>query len=154
MIPRSGCDSTFREKAIQNGYDDRAVDFFERVLMDYPELRIRMGQKFAFRTPRTVVVGSYEPFFRLLFLHEVGHAISGHQDYKTDVERLKIEVEAWSKARKLAKSYGIEIDEELIQTELDTYRDWLHQKSRCPNCGLTRFQTSDSKYHCPLCDQL
>ena len=70
-----------------------------------------------------------------------------------DVERLKMECEAWEKARELAVNYGVSIEEELIQTELDTYRDWLHQKSRCPKCGLTRFQTPDSIYHCPLCDQ-
>ena len=154
MIPRSPRNLTFREKAIQNGYDNKMINFFERVSKDYPKLQIRIGRKFAFRTPRTVVVGPYEPSFRLLFLHEVGHAISGYNDYKTDVERLKIEVIAWSEARKLAKSYGIGVDEELIQSELDTYRDWLHQKSRCPKCGLTRFQTSDSIYHCPLCDQI
>lgn len=153
MIPRSAFDKTFREKAIKNGYDTRAVKFFERVLNDYSDLTIRMGHKFAFRPPRMVMVGPYEPSFRLLFLHEVGHAVSGHRDFVTDVERLKIEVEAWSEARKLADTYGVEVDESLIQSELDTYRDWLHQKSRCPKCGLTRFQTPDSVYHCPLCDR-
>ena len=153
MIPRSAFNETFREKAIKNGYDAKAVEFFERVLGDYPKLGIRIGRKFAFRPPRMVMVGPYEPSFQLLFLHEVGHAISGHQNFKTDIERLKIEVEAWSEARKLANLYGVEMDEELVQSELDTYRDWLHQKSRCPKCGLTRFQTPDSIYHCPLCDQ-
>ncbi|MBR3116153.1 hypothetical protein IKF30_02900 [Candidatus Saccharibacteria bacterium] len=69
-----------------------------------------------------------------------------------DVERLKMEVQAWEKAKELALQHGIEVNEELIQQELDTYRDWLHQKSRCPSCGLTRFQTSDGIYHCPRCE--
>ena len=69
-----------------------------------------------------------------------------------DVERLKMEVQAWGKARELANHYNVEYDEELVQRELDTYRDWLHQKSRCPICGLTRFQTPDSQYHCPSCE--
>ena len=153
MIPRSAFDDTFKEKAIQNGYDNESLDFLGRVLDDYPQIHVRMGRKFAFRTPKTVVVGPFEVAYQLLLLHEIGHAISEHQDYKTDVERLRIEVEAWSEARKLAGLYGIKVDEELIQSELDTYRDWLHQKSRCPRCGLTRFQTQDSIYHCPLCDQ-
>ena len=63
-----------------------------------------------------------------------------------------MEVEAWEKARELAGIYKIPIDEELIEGELDTYRDWLHQKSRCPNCGLTRFQTPDGVFKCPKCD--
>lgn len=154
MIPRSARGSAFREKAIQNGYDDTAISFFERVLNDHAEIQVRMGRKYAFRPPKTIVVGPFEPSYQLLFLHELGHAISSHHNYKTDVERLKIEVEAWSNARKLAKFYGVEIDEESIQSELDTYRDWLHQKSRCPKCGLTRFQTPDLVYHCPLCDQI
>ena len=63
-----------------------------------------------------------------------------------------MEVEAWDKARELAKKYDACIDEDIVQQELDTYRDWLHQKSRCPECGLTRFQTPDSRYHCPRCE--
>jgi rubrerythrin len=63
-----------------------------------------------------------------------------------------MESEAWEKAKELANHYGVEIDENLVQDELDTYREWLHQKSRCPKCGLTRFQTPDSQYHCPSCE--
>ena len=69
-----------------------------------------------------------------------------------DVERLKMEVAAWEKAKELAKHYGVDVDEDVIQEELDTYRDWLHKKSRCPGCGLTRFQTTDGEYHCPRCE--
>ena len=69
-----------------------------------------------------------------------------------DVERLRMENEAWEKARELARVYKIEVNEDLIQEELDTYRDWLHQKSRCPRCRLTRFQTTDGQYHCPRCE--
>ena len=119
---------------------------------DYPEFRFVQGRKFAFRPPRTVVVGPDEPQAELLLLHEVGHAVSGHQSFDLNVERLKMEMEAWSRARELAKIYGVEFDEEVVETELDTYRDWLHQKSRCPQCGLTRYQTADSQYHCPLCE--
>lgn len=63
-----------------------------------------------------------------------------------------MERQAWTKARELAAIYKVKIDEDLIQEELDTYREWLHQKSRCPKCGLTRFQTPDKVYHCPKCD--
>ena len=125
-----------------------------RLADDFPELKFVSGKKFAFRPPKTIILGPPEPFSELLALHEVGHAVCGHFDFKMDVERLKMEVEAWEKARELADSYGVEVDEDLIQSELDTYRDWLHQKSRCPKCGLTRFQTPDLAYHCPLCEGL
>lgn len=124
----------------------------EKLKSDYPELRFVKGRKFAFRPPRTIVLGPQEASEDLLILHEVSHALCGHKDFKMDVERLKMETEAWEKARELALEYGIEVNEDLVQDELDTYRDWLHKKSRCPKCGLTRFQTPDGQYHCPKCE--
>ena len=76
----------------------------------------------------------------------------GKYDYTTEVGRLRIEVAAWEEAKKLADRYGVDHDEDVVQGELDSYRDWLHQKSRCPKCGLTRFQTPDGIFHCPKCD--
>lgn len=137
---------------IQNGYSSTQASFFDRLVLDYQEFRFRLGRKFTFRPPRTIIIGPLEPFSELLALHEVSHAICKHRDFKIDVERLKMEVQAWEKVRELADYYGIEYNEELVQQELDTYRDWLHQKSRCPACGLTRFQTPDSRYHCPSCE--
>lgn len=128
--------------------------FIERLQRDFPDFKFKEGKKFAFRPPKTIILGPVEPFYELLALHEVSHAILKHKDFKMDVERLKMENEAWEKAKELAKHYKIEINENLIQDELDTYRDWLHQKSRCPKCGLTRFQTPDSQYHCPRCENL
>lgn len=128
--------------------------FLAQLQADYPELRFKKGKKFAFSPPRTVVLGPRESSPELLALHEVSHAVLKHRIFRMDVERLKMEVAAWEKARELAVYYGIEINEDLIQDELDTYRDWLHQKSRCPKCGLTRFQTPDGLYHCPRCEEL
>ena len=127
-------------------------ELIERLRVDYPELRFREGAKFAFRPPRTIVLGPSQPFWGLLALHEVSHAVLKHKGFKMDVERLKMESLAWEKAKELADRYNIEVDEDFVQGELDTYRDWLHQKSRCPVCGLTRFQTPDSQYHCPSCE--
>lgn len=124
----------------------------EQLRSDYPELRFVKGRKFAFRPPRTIVLGPEEPFAELLALHELAHALCKHRSFRMDVERLRMEKEAWEKVGELAEHYGIEADEEIVQRELDTYRDWLHQKSRCPRCGLTRFQTPNSRYHCPRCD--
>ena len=128
--------------------NSRLVD---RLKEDYPGLVFREGKKFAFRPPKTIVLGPLEPFWELLTLHEVSHAILKHKTFRIDVERLKMEARAWEKARELADYYDVDWDEQFIQEQLDTYRDWLHQKSRCPVCGLTRFQTPDSRYHCPRC---
>lgn len=127
-------------------------ELITKLRKDNPELIIRDGKKFAFRPPRTVILGPSEPFWGLLALHEVSHAVLKHKTFRTDVGRLRMETEAWEKARELASRYDLEWSEDFVQTQLDTYRDWLHQKSRCPNCGLTRFQTLDSQYHCPSCE--
>lgn len=130
------------------------AEFLQRLKENYPEFRFIEGSKFAFRPPKTIVLGPPEPFSELLALHEVSHAILKHKTFRMDIERLKMESEAWEKAQELAARYNIEIDENLIQVELDTYRDWLHNKSKCRACGLTRFQTPDGTYHCPRCENL
>ena len=127
-------------------------EFIAKIKTDFPELIIRDGKKFAFRPPKTVMVGPEEDFWKLLLLHEVAHAVLRHKTFRLDAERLKMEAAAWDKATELAKIYGIEIDEDFAQNQLDTYRDWQHKKSRCPKCGLTRFQTPDGQYSCPRCD--
>lgn len=128
--------------------------FLEKIRSDFPEIRFVSGRKFAFRPPRTIVVADdfNNGDTSLLLLHELGHALLGHRDFKTEIGRIKMEVMAWEKAKELAGLYGVFIDEELIEGELDTYRDFLHQKSRCPSCGLTRFQTPDGTFHCPRCN--
>lgn len=124
----------------------------ERVRKDYPEIRFRTGARFSFRSPRTIIVGPAEPDDSLLLLHEMGHALLKHRDFKTDAMRLKMEREAWGKARELALRYKVEFDDELVERELDTYRDWLDKRSRCPRCNLTRYQTPNGIYHCPRCE--
>lgn len=125
-----------------------------RLTSDYPWLKWRMGSKFAFRPPRTIVIeqGNLDNCSKLLLLHEVGHAVLEHKNYGLDVERLKMERAAWEEAKKLCVRYGVEYDEECVESELDSYRDWLHRRARCPKCGLTRYQMSDGKYRCPECD--
>ena len=128
------------------------TQFLDRLRVDFPDFCFKHGRKFAFRPPRTVTIGPEEPHDSLLLLHEVGHALCGHRDFGTDVQRLKMEREAWEKARELCNQYGVTYSEDLVESELDTYRDWLDKKSRCPECGLTRFQAPDGTYHCPRCE--
>ena len=123
-----------------------------RLKRDFPKVRFVTGRRFEFRPPRTVVIGPDEVHAEMLLLHELGHALTERYTFETEVERIRIEAEAWEKARQLATQYGVLFDEETAQDELDTYRDWLHQKSRCPKCGLTRFQVAGGGFYCPRCD--
>lgn len=151
--------------------------FLQKLISDYPQFRFCLNQKrFSFRyaepshsnsnsAKSTIFIGPPQPFFTLQTLHELGHALSRHKDYTTHIKRLKIESEAWEVAKMVLEKYQeqAKTDQELakilpewnqdyVEDCLDTYRDWLHTKSKCKKCGQTRYQTKDGKYHCPFCE--
>lgn len=85
-------------------------------------------------------------------LHETAHAVLGHQAFTRDIDLLRMEREAWTHAASvLAPQYGVTIDEETVESMLDTYRDWLHARSACPGCPMTGVQTNTAAYHCVGC---
>ena len=84
-------------------------------------------------------------------LHEAGHALLSHQDYASDAQLVLLEAAAWEKAKNIGESLGITINEDHIQDCLDTYRDWLHQRSTCPRCGVVCLQTRPEQYKCHNC---
>lgn len=84
-------------------------------------------------------------------LHEAGHAKLGHTNYTLDIDLLIHEVAAWEEAVALGNKLNILINTEHIQDCLDTYRDWLHQRSTCPRCGIVSFQENFSTYRCFNC---
>lgn len=86
-----------------------------------------------------------------LLLHELSHGLLGHTDYNQDIELIAMEREAWDKAVELAGQYDELIDEGLIESTLDTYRDWLHARSTCPECDATGLQTKSRTYSCLAC---
>lgn len=85
-------------------------------------------------------------------LHELGHALLSHTAYHRDIDLIKIERDAWDYAREhLASKYNITISDELVQENLDTYREWLHSRSSCPSCSMTGLQTARGHYSCFAC---
>lgn len=84
-------------------------------------------------------------------LHEFGHALLGHTNYRQDVELLQMERAAWDEAIKLSREYHIDIEEDLVEDALDSYRDWLHMRSLCPHCQSTGIQVSPGHYECLAC---
>ena len=86
-------------------------------------------------------------------LHELGHATCGHKDFVQDIELLHIERDAWEKAREIGVKYGLKISDNQIEEAMDEYRDWLHQRSLCPNCTQTGLQKrSGGQYECLNCN--
>lgn len=136
--------------------------FVMRVKTDFAQLDFREGKKFTFRPPRTIILEPVQNYaengavglnnYMMSVLHEVGHAKLEHKFYQTDVERVKMEGAAWEAARGLCEQYGVCYDEEFVQSELDSYREWLYRQSKCKKCGLTRFQTKSGRYYCPICE--
>jgi len=131
---------------------ENSTNFLRKIKKTYPNLTFKEGARFSFRPKTTIIFNPSMKNFELLLLHELGHALNGDFSYKTDIERLKIEVSAWKTAKSLAKTFEIPFSEDFMESELDSYRDWLHKKSLCKSCGLTCYQTSDGTYHCPHCE--
>jgi hypothetical protein len=124
----------------------------------FPELRFTSGKQF-YWSPE-----SGEIFYKTgakgrkavwSLLHESGHALLGHRDYRADIELLKLEVAAWQKAQALAAELELTIDPDHIQDCLDTYRDWLYKRSICPDCSAKCLQQGDFvHYRCFNCHKV
>lgn len=124
----------------------------------FSHLHFREGKAF-FWSPETEEVvyttrdGDDSAIWSLL--HETSHALLEHKRYGTDFELLKLEVDAWEKAKELAASLAIEIDDDHIQDCLDSYRDWIYARSICPQCGTKSLQQADLRhYRCFNCHEV
>src|SRR5450830_936605 len=116
----------------------KQVTLLERIQADYPEIVFVESTQFSWHAGKrhiSYTKASLDDARGVwALLHELGHALLRHTNYKSDVELLHIEVAAWTKAREFATNYQTIIDEEYIQDSLDSYRDWLHIRSTCPKC--------------------
>ena len=133
---------------------DVNTKFVQTLQRDFPNFAFKASSRFRFHPPKTIYYNlkTSPNSFSLQLLHELGHALSNHKNYTVDIERLKMEREAWEKVRPLCNIYHIPYDSDFVENALDTYRDWLHKKSLCKTCGLTRAQSPDGRYHCPQCE--
>ena len=121
----------------------------------YPDISIIKGDVFYWSPSDQIVYYSElnNEVDQWSLLHEVGHAISEHRNFKSDFDLLLIEVEAWEQAKKISDRLSISIDEDHIQDCLDTYRDWLYLRSTCPTCTNTSLQIDSRTYSCINCNQ-
>jgi len=126
-----------------------------RLVIAYPQLSFTPGKIFCWSPKKReiqYVPGVDDAGAQYALLHEVGHALLDHKNYTGDFELLSMEVAAWEKAKHIAPSYDVAIDEDHIQDSLDSYRDWLYQRSVCPTCSTKSLQ-QDTKplYRCHNC---
>jgi hypothetical protein len=143
--------STKANKDVQNRLTQ---DFIVQLKNNYPQFSFREGRHEHWSpTTKTITYNLNQPAQQLYFglLHELAHALLGHLTYHGDFELLKLESEAWGLAVDLAKDYGLKIEDDHVQNCLDTYRDWLHRRSSCPQCGAHVLQRDVSTYQCFNC---
>lgn len=136
--------------------DSSTKPIVERLAIDFPDFKFKAGSQDHWSpSTKTIIYNSGRPETELAYslLHELSHALLGHRDYASDFELLKLESEAWTKAAELGVQYGVPISDEHIQNCLDTYRDWLHRRSTCPDCGMHVMQQSSRSYRCFNCNK-
>lgn len=124
---------------------------------DYPNIAFASGPDFCW-SPRnnTVFYAQHKasPLAEWALLHEVSHAVLEHHNYQSDLELISLESQAWDKAKELGAQYGLQIDPDHVEDCMDTYRDWLHQRSACPTCATRSLQQDAQHYRCHNCGQV
>lgn len=127
-----------------------------RLRRDFPGFRFEKSTGFWWSAAgQTIHIDPLADNCDVFTLHELSHAILGHRGYEYDIDLVKLERDAWEYARNiLGPEYDIALDEQIIQDNLDTYREWLHARSTCPDCEATGLQTKQQTYRCLACGHL
>jgi len=121
-----------------------------RLRADYPSFTFEESD-IAHWSPTKQVISYTDDDAKLL--HELGHALLDHTDFVQDIELLHLERDAWDKALELAPQYNVKITDTEVELAMDGYRDWLHARSLCPQCGQTGIQSrADLVYFCLNCE--
>ncbi len=121
---------------------------------NHPNLEFVSGPRFSWSPAKNQVIYKSDDASDVgiwSLLHELGHALLGHKNFKSDFELLSLEAAAWYKAEELAEKYDHIIDKDHVEDCLDTYRDWLYQRSTCPYCTSCSLQIDQKTYACFNC---
>lgn len=122
-----------------------------RVKEDYPQFNFELGEDFLWSSADNTIYYTKNKNQSILLLHELSHALLNHNKFCYDIELISMERQAWDYARCLALNYQVNITDQFIQTHLETYREWIHLRSTCPNCKATGLQDDRRSYRCLAC---
>jgi len=129
------------------------ISLIKNLKIDFPQFIFKRSSCFLWsHSDNTIYYTDEKDDFRLLF-HELSHALLNHTDYERDIELIAIEREAWDKTKEIALKYAVVITDDYIQSNLDTYRNWMHERSTCPKCNASGVQTKKHDYKCLACGQ-
>lgn len=127
------------------------TNLLQQLQQDFKNIKFVQGKTDAW-SPKTKEIYYSLPISKYSLLHELGHALDKHVTYKLDIQLLKLEADAWQKARQIAQKYNLKIPQKYINDCMNTYKDWLLSRSKCPNCDLVGLQSSkDLQYGCCNC---
>jgi len=118
----------------------------------YPDIHFIEAEQFSWSpTTKTISYNRGVAHAPLLLLHELSHASLDHREYRRDIELVAMETAAWEQAKLHAEENNVRMLENVVQDHLDTYREWLHARSTCPNCSANGYQVEAFLYQCPAC---
>lgn len=120
----------------------------------HPKISFKLSDKFAWDPTKKIIYfknNAPDSLYKHSLLHELAHAILEHSNYKNDIQLIKMERDAWALAKKMLREYAEEINFDYIEDCLDTYRDWIYSRSKCPRCSHVGLQSSINVYSCIFC---
>ena len=121
------------------------MKLIEALQKDFPKFTFSIGDENLWLPNEKKII--YVAKDNVGLLHELGHAICGHKDFVQDVELIHAERDAWNEALELGQKYGVKISEKRIEESMEWYRDWLHNRSICPDCNQNGIQRRKDRYY-------
>ena len=127
----------------------------EKFKSDFPKIHFIASDDFKWSAKsQTITYDVSDPNWKEHLLHEIAHAKLHHSECESDAELIDYEVSAWQFAKiVLAPKYSLKISDHVSEEALETYREWLHKRSLCPNCDTNGLEQSDHTYYCVSCDK-
>ncbi len=130
----------------------------KHIRRDYPNLTFTASDTFRWLPSTNTIeyVSAATERELYLLLHELGHASLHHDTYTNDIGLLDMEREAWNYALStLVPRYELDrtVAQSIADDALDSYREWLHRRSTCPNCSAVGIESTKHHYVCLVCEQ-
>ncbi|MEI6228611.1 MAG: hypothetical protein WCP11_01145 [Candidatus Saccharibacteria bacterium] len=121
----------------------------------YPQFKFEASDDFRWSPSDNVIFyNEKSPDLAVFLLHELSHALLGHNQYERDIQLITMERQAWDHTSKLAESFDVKVNDNIVQSALDSYRDWMHSRSTCPSCQAAGLQTAPDSYKCLSCNNI
>ena len=127
------------------------TSLINQLTLDYPQFSFKKSKRFLWSPSESTVYYNGDGDNYSFLLHELSHGLLRHADYNRDIELIAMERAAWDKAVSIAPQYGLIISDEIVESTLDSYREWLHARSTCPSCRATGLQIRQHVYNCIAC---